>query len=176
MLIDPRRRQKDWDEFLPFATFAYRCTPQDSIGVSPNMMKLGREVNVPVDLVTGCPEVEVEATADFAETLRSNMQEAHNGARNCLRKSARRQKKNFDRRAFQHGLKEGQFVWLHNPAKKKHLSPKLQLRWEGPWLVVKKLSDVTVRIQLKRNGKPKVVRLKPYVGEAIKPWDCHSRE
>ncbi|XP_038068625.1 uncharacterized protein K02A2.6-like [Patiria miniata] len=73
MLLDPRRRQKDWDEFLPFATFAYRCTPQDSIGESPNMMMLGREVSVPVDLVTGCPEVEVEATADFAETLRSNM-------------------------------------------------------------------------------------------------------
>ena len=87
------------------------------------------------------------------------------------------QKRNYDRRASEHGLKEGQLVWLFNPARKKHLSPKLQLRWEGPWLIVKRLSDVTVRIQLRRGSKPKVVhvdRLKPYVGEAIQPWGYRS--
>ena len=97
MLIDPKRRQKDWDEFLPYATFAYRGTPQDSTGESPNMMMLGREVTVPVDLVTGCVEVEEDTTLDFAEKLRSQMQSAHKRARDCLGKSARRQRRNYDR-------------------------------------------------------------------------------
>ena len=174
VLIDPVRRQKDWDEVLPYATSAYRCTPHDSTGESPNMMMLGREVSLPVDLVTECPGVQNSTHTDFAEKLRSDMQQAHDRARECLGKSARRQKRNYDRRASEHGLKEGQLVW---PARKKHLSPKLQLRWEGPWLIVKRLSDVTVRIQLRRGSKPKVVhvdRLKPYVGEAIQPWGYRS--
>ena len=28
VMIEPRRRQRDWDECLPYACFAYRCTPQ----------------------------------------------------------------------------------------------------------------------------------------------------
>ncbi|XP_038045162.1 uncharacterized protein LOC119719738 [Patiria miniata] len=177
VLIDPMRRQKDWDEFLPYATFAYRCTPHESTGETPNMMILGREVTIPVDLVTGCPEIEEDTTVDFAERLRSNMQDAHKRARECLGKSARRQKKNYDRKASEHGLREGQLVWLHNPAKKRHMSPKLQLRWEGPWLILKKLLDVTVRIQPKQGGKPKVVhvdRLKPCVSP--NKWEDQSRD
>ena len=64
-------------------------------------------------------------------------------------------------------------MWLHNPAKKRHLSPKLQLRWEGPWLIAKKLSDVIVRIQQKSGSKSKVVhvdRLKLCVGETVGTW------
>ncbi len=178
-LISPHGKQKDWDKFLPYATFAYRCTPQDSTGESPNMMMLGREVSIPVDLATGCPETEVETNTDFAEELRSNLQSAHQRARECLGKRAQRQKRNYDRRATEKGLKEGGFAWLHNPARKKQMSPKLQLRWEGPWLVVKKLSDVTFRIQLRRNGRLKVVhadRLKPYRGEKLVPWKFSPEE
>ena len=119
-------------------------------------------------MVTRCPEPQDEANTDFAEALRTNMQEAHDRARECLGKSARRQKRNYDRHAREKGLTEGQLVWLYNPAKKKNLSPKLQLRWEGPWIVVKRLSDVTVRIRQRTGGKPRVVhvdRLKPYEGE-----------
>ncbi len=126
-MIDPKRRQKDWDESLPYATFAYRCTPQESTGESPNMMMLGREVYLPVDLVTGCPEVQEGTDTDVAEKLRHNMQCAHDRAKVCPGKSAKRQKQNYDRHASEHGLKAGQFVWLFNPAKKKHVSPKLQL-------------------------------------------------
>ena len=179
VMLDPIRRQRDWDEFLPYATFAYRCTPHDSVGESPNMMMLGREVSIPIDLVTKCSEVQDDTCTDFAEKLRSNLQQAHGRARECLGKSAQRQKKNYDRRASEHGLKEGQFAWLFNPAKKRHLSPKLQLRWEGPWLILKRMSDVTFRIQLKRGSKPRVVhvdRLKPYLGEVIEPWDGQSTE
>ena len=173
VLINPQGKQMDWDEFLPFATFAYRCTPQDSTGESPNLMMLGREVSIPVDLATGWPEASVDTNTDFAEELRRNLQSAHERARECLGKSARRQKRNYDRRATESGLREGEFVWLYNPAKKRHMSPKLQLRWEGPWLIVKRLSDVTFRIQLRRNGKCKVVhsdRLKAYQGEKLVPW------
>ena len=77
MMIEPKRQQSDWDECLPYASFAYRCTPQESTGESPNMMVLGREVRLPVDLVVECPTVEDRVRTDFAEALRHNLQEAY---------------------------------------------------------------------------------------------------
>ena len=135
---------------------------------------LGREVSLPIDLVTECERIEGDPGLDFAENLRRNMQTAHQRAQDCLGKSAQRQKRNYDRRAVYRGFREGQFVWLFNPARKKGVSPKLMLRWEGPWLVVGRLSDVTFRIQLRPGSKPRVVhsdRLKPYVGEPLVPWE-----
>lgn len=49
-MIDPHKNHRDGDRYLPFATSAYRCRAQESIGESPNMMMLGREVTLPVDL------------------------------------------------------------------------------------------------------------------------------
>lgn len=173
MLIEPKRKQRDWDECLPFATFAYRCSPQESTGETPNMMMLGREVMLPVDLMVECPEIEDAVETDFALGLRQRLQEAHSRASECLKQSIRRQKRNYDRKVSGGGLEEGQFVWLFDRSRKRGVSPKLQLRWRGPYLVVKKLSEVTYRIQLKRGSKPFVVhadRLKPYCGDKPQPW------
>ena len=74
-------------------------------------------------------------------------------------------------------LREGQFVWLFNNSRKKGLTPKLQCRWLGPFLIIKKLSDVVFRIQQSPRGKPKVVhfdRLKPYEGDPLKPWGTEN--
>ena len=122
MMIEPKRQQSDWDECLPYASFAYRCTPQESTGESPNMTVLGREVRLPVDLVVEFPAVEDRVRTDFAEALRHNLQEAHTRARECLRRSARRQNQNYDRKVHGEGLKEGQFAWLFNKLKKKSRS------------------------------------------------------
>ncbi len=62
----------------------------------------------------------------------------------------------------------GMFAWLFNPVKKKEMSPKLMCRWEGPFFIVNRLSDVTLRIQRKQGGKMKVIycdRLKPWISE-----------
>ena len=77
-------------------------------------------------------------------------------------------------------------MWLHSTARTKGRSPKLERRWEGPFLIVGKLSDVTCRIQRKKNAKKKVVhvdRLKPYLGEPLNAWtestvdgDAHTSE
>eukprot|EP00057_Strongylocentrotus_purpuratus_P013800 XP_011668274.1 PREDICTED: uncharacterized protein LOC105440150 [Strongylocentrotus purpuratus] len=114
------------------------------------------------------------------------MREAHERARKNCTESARRQKKDYDSKAGGGPLAVGDFVWLYNKAKTKGLSPKLQRRWEGPYLLIRQLSDVTCRIQAKRNGKMKVVhvdRLKPYKGEPLQSWleasesrDAHGNE
>ena len=51
--------------------------------------------------------------------------------------------------------------------------------WEGPYLVVSVLSDVTYRIQRRRRAKAKVIhadRLKPYLGPALRSWISEEGE
>ena len=150
MMLEPHCRQRDWDEKIPLAMFAYRASPQESTGETPNMLMLGREVRLPIDLTVEQhidDQSDVEGTeTDFAQQLRQRLSFAHDRARKCLKQSTRRQKDYYDRRATKGSLAVGNFAWLHNPAKKKGFSPKLQCHWEGPYLLVHQLSEVIFRI------------------------------
>ncbi len=71
-------------------------------------------------------------------------------------------------------IKENEFVLLFNPLRWKGVCHKLRLKWEGPYLVLRKLSDVVCRIQRARGAKPRVVhvdRLKPYQGDPLDAWN-----
>ena len=177
MAIEPTRRQRDWDEKLPLALFAYRSSPQESTGETPNLLMLGREVHLPIDLSTDLcrddQELDRGLETDYAENLRDKMRLAHERARKNTSDNSRRQKKIYDGKANAPKLTVGQFVWCYNKARTKGLSPKLQRRWQGPFLIIHQLSDVVYRIQAKNHGKKMVVhadRLKPYLGEPIASW------
>ena len=69
-------------------------------------------------------------------------------------------------------LQEGDAVWLHNPQRRKGLTPKLQQPWQGPYIITKKINDLVYRIQLSLKAKPKVVhrnRLWKYSG-SVPNW------
>ena len=177
-MIDPHKRQKDWDLQLPFATFAYRSTPQESTGETPNMLMFGRETRMPIELTTATTTRDLSEGGDYADEMRSRMQDAHERARIRMRISSRRQKKGYDRKSHGESLRRGDFVWLHNPAKRKGVSPKLESKWEGPYLILNKLSDVVFQIQRNKRGKKTVVhydRLKRYEGEPIEIWTDEER-
>ena len=119
------------------------------------MMMLGREVFLPVDLTTAQLKTVRNAEdigADFAELLHERMRLAHDRARLCLKESAQRQKRQFDKKAAGMCLQEGQFVWLHNNSRRKGMAPKLEFRWLGPFLITKKLLDVVFCIQQSPRG------------------------
>ena len=174
-LIDPSRHQKDWDEQLSFAMLAYRSSIQESTGESPAMMMLGRELPLPVDILIESHqpgEEKIEST-DYAEQLRDRINDAHDRARNKLKLSGAKQTKTYDRNAVLNKYSVGDWVWLSGVHRKKGICPKLVYKWEGPYLVTHRLSDVVYRIQKSEKSKPKVVhydRLKRYNGEAPRNW------
>ena len=53
-----KANQRDWDEVLPFMLMAYRSSKQESTKHTPNVMFLGRETDLPVDLLYPPPPVE----------------------------------------------------------------------------------------------------------------------
>ena len=82
-------------------------------------------------------------------------------------------RRHYQQRVRDASYQPGEKVWLHNPRRKKGLSPKLQSHWEGPYTVMKALTDVTYRIVPESGRKKKVVhvdRLAKYVGPAHFTW------
>jgi hypothetical protein len=82
----------DWDDHLPYLLMAYRATPQESIGCSPNLLFLGREVTLPIDLMVPVPDGdELESNSfcyqEYVEFVKQAMQNAHAFARIRLRAS-----------------------------------------------------------------------------------------
>jgi hypothetical protein len=177
VLLDPERRQQDWDEVLPYALMAYRSAVQESTGETPHAMMYGEEMTLPVDLtstpVETAEDQDASCTTDYAQGLRKKIRAAHERARRELKLAATRQKRNYDKGVVNSPILAGTFVWLHNEIRRKGQCPKLQFKWDGPYLVTAKLSDVVFRIQKSPQSKPRVVhydRLKPYNGARLTNW------
>ncbi|CAC5395695.1 Retrovirus-related Pol polyprotein from transposon 297,Retrovirus-related Pol polyprotein from transposon 17.6 [Mytilus coruscus] len=170
------KHQRDWDEYIYLLMLAYRSSKHESLGTSPCSMLFGREVNLPVDLILGRPETEkspLYLKTVYAYALSQKLEVIHQFARNKLKLSSDRMKRNYDVGTKMQKFDAGDPVWLHNPRRVKGLCPKLQKNWEGPFIVVNKLNDVIYRIQKGPKTKPKVVhqdRLKPYLGENVPVW------
>ena len=87
--------QSIWDEQLSLLLAAYRSTPHQSTGVSPNLMMLGREVHQLTDLVfkdtdTIREQVDLET---YLERLKNALETAHSVAKKSLLKCQYKQKR-----------------------------------------------------------------------------------
>jgi len=88
--------QRDCDKRLSFVLAAYRATPHESTGMTPNRLFLGHEVRMPIDIVMGLPPEETNrmiTAHDYLSKLHRDAAEAYRLAREKLRASAERKKK-----------------------------------------------------------------------------------
>jgi hypothetical protein len=46
---------RDWDNHLPYVMLAYRASPHESTKCTPNLLMLGKESELPIDLISGPP-------------------------------------------------------------------------------------------------------------------------
>lgn len=167
------KNQKDWDTFLPFLMLAYRSSLHDTLGESPNTMMFGREVLMPVDLLFGkTSQLKDVSTPEYVHNLTNRMDKVHDIVRDRLLKAADRQKRRYDLTCNTREYKVGDGVLLQDNRKYKGRSPKLQNRWEGPYTITSKISDLLYRIQEELHTRSKVIhinRLKPFEGY-FKRW------
>ena len=93
MFVAPN--QKDWDQYLPFLMMAYRSAIQETTGYSPNMLMMGREAELHLDLIMGKPEEEerVHCMTEYVENLSNKLEIVHDFARENIQLSSNRQKK-----------------------------------------------------------------------------------
>ena len=169
--------QEDWDQNLGCLTGAYRATPNESTNLSPNLLSLGREIRLPVDVVYGHKEgtshADVPGFCDYIEDLRDRMLHAHEVARKYLCSNAKRSKAIYDTRLVLSNYSPGDLVWYLHETRKVGICPKLEKRYDGPFVVKRKLSELNFELQFDKEGTYKVVhhnKLKPYEGESPPKW------
>ena len=107
------------------------------------------------------------------DTLREQIQEAHDIAKKYLGKNVIQTKEHYDARCTLTEYKHGDLVWCVTDIKQLHLAPMLWVPFEGPYLILDKISDMDYCIQLNVKGKQKVVhhdKLKPYIGTRGLSW------
>ena len=150
--------QDNWDDILPYVMSAYRSTVQESTQCSPNLLFLGHEIRMPVDVIYGrTPREEVPSCPhEYVEWVRDAMGVAHTFAREQSRKTAERQKTYYDIKAESRKYKKGDWVWYFYPP---IASRKLARGWTGPFMITQVLSDVNYKIQETPSSKPRIVHI-----------------
>ena len=91
----------------------------------------------------------------FTQELKNRLNQVHEVVRENLEIASDRMKARYDICADDSKFEPQDKVWFYNPQRKKGKNPKLQCKWEGPWIIVKRINDVIYRIQ--RDRKFKVV-------------------
>jgi hypothetical protein len=96
MFVSPG--QRDWDDFLPYIMMAYRSAVQETTGYSPNKMMLGRETELPVDLMVGLPDGELpkQSEVDYVNEMNDKLGVVYDLARNKIMLKSAQQKRNYD--------------------------------------------------------------------------------
>ena len=170
--------QRTWDQYLPQLMMAYRASQNSSTHLTPNRLMLGKEVVLPTEVVTGLPSsgLEHESCPDeevYVTQLRTRLSTAHEIARRNLHSQAVYRKRKYDLKASKQSLEPGQPVWLYNPTRRVGVCSKLTSKWKGPYVVIRKLDDVTYLVKNSPKQRAKVYhidRLIPYRGRNPPRW------
>ena len=147
-------RPKDWDRYINALLFAYRETPNESLGFSPFEMLYGRSVRGPMAILRELwtneqvnPDVKTtyQYVLDLKDKLKSTCEIAHQ----ALEKASGRFKKLYDRGKRQRQLQVGDKALILLPTDHN----KLLLQWKGPFTVVSRFNDCDYQLDV--HGKLK---------------------
>ncbi|GFT77426.1 retrovirus-related Pol polyprotein from transposon 412 [Trichonephila clavipes] len=142
--------QQDWIKKLPFFL---RGVIYETTGYSPSQRLFGSDLHLSADLLFSRPPDEPLMSEEYIEKLQARMEEMHHLARERISMASEKMKTRYVAKATGHDFREGDKVWLWNPKRRKGLSPKLQINWEVPYTVLKRLNDVVVWIQKSPHSK-----------------------
>ncbi|GFW44986.1 retrovirus-related Pol polyprotein from transposon 17.6 [Trichonephila clavipes] len=176
--------QKNWDEILPFVTFAYNTAKQETTGFTPFYLLHGREAETTLDtMLPFCPN-------DFDDNnitkIAARAEESRQLARVHTLRAQDKDRRRYDSKHQMVSYAPGDLVWIYTPVRKVGLSEKLLRRYFGPYQVLRRLSAVTYEVQdfdpASRKRKLRevvhVLRMKPYhdPAEQIETEDIPPKE
>ena len=169
MCID---QPKKWDTFIPALLFALRETPQESLGFSPFELLYGRTVRGPMQLLRQIwteddVSDEERTTAEYIVDLRNKIEETCKLARENLMKASRKQAKYYNQKAKPRTIAVNAKVLILRTTKQN----KLELTWQGPFVVEEKINEFDYRIKIGSKSKIYHINL---LKEYIEREDCQD--
>ena len=131
---------EDWDKGIPFLLFASRDSPNESTGFSPFELVYGHEVRGPLKLIKErfMAQDDDVNLLDYVSKFRERLTKACEVAREHLKTSQDKMKKNADKNAKARSFKPGDKVLVLLPLQ----GEPLKAKFSGPYCVKKKLNDV----------------------------------
>ena len=168
---------RTWDTVLPYLNFVYNTTIHRTTGATPFNLVHGQECQYPIDLFYPKPNDDRHTQDGFVEWLDEQFRDAHSSALELLGTNQRRQKDQYRKKVHGDPYEIGDKVWVW--AKEKIKSKKFFLPWEGPYMILSKVSEVNYKVA--KVTTPNKVRflhfnmLKPYVEEVANPSEETTR-
>ena len=141
----------DWDEHLPYVMMAYRSAENETTGLTPNMLMLGREATTPLDIVCEMPSsIKPIPVNHWVWELRERLESAQTYVRQYTGESISRQKSYHDMKLSFEVYEPDDMVYVLFPVKKVGCSIKFTAFWRGPFKILEKVSDVLYKVDLGR--------------------------
>ncbi|UYV78663.1 hypothetical protein LAZ67_16002321, partial [Cordylochernes scorpioides] len=161
--------QRNWDEILPFITHAYNTTIQDTTKYSPFFLLYGREPVSILDDTNIFIEPDSEDYDEYVSKLMEKIVRTRDIVKVNTEKSQAKMINFYNQKHRQTGYEPGDLVALWTPIRIPGKCEKLLRRYFGPYIVLKKISDVNYSIVPEDNPgnrtQPTTVhisRIKPY--------------
>ncbi|KAK8771789.1 hypothetical protein V5799_024968 [Amblyomma americanum] len=167
MYVDADHR--NWDEILPYITFAYNTALQETTRFTPFRLVYGRDALTMLDamLLPDCTPSSVPGADQFVRDAEA----AHHFARQSIRHQQTTDARRYNLRHREVIYQPGEHVWVWSPIRVRGRSKKLLRRYFGPYEVLRQLSDVNYEVYpqgVVRSSRPPksevvhVSRMKPY--------------
>ena len=170
----------DWDEQLPYVMMAYRSSIHETTGFTPNSLMLGREVSTPLDILYEMPSpMQAIPQSRWVWVLQERLQNAHSAVRAKASQEMVRQKQYHDRKLHWEKFNPGDRVCVFFPRTQVGKSSKFTSFWKGPYVVKKRMSDVTYVVDCGRHGKDQVIhvdRMRPLRSQILTGEDDIDRD
>ncbi|KAJ8026574.1 hypothetical protein HOLleu_31450 [Holothuria leucospilota] len=132
--------ERDWDEGIPFVMFAARESIQESLGFSPFELVFGHTVRGPLKLLKekwlSDPGEDIHLL-DYVSRFKDRLNGACELAQENLRHSQKKMKAWYDKTTVKREFKPGDKVLVFLPVS----GQPLQARFQGPYVIEKKVSD-----------------------------------
>ena len=135
----------EWDEALPATLLAMRTSVNRTTGFSPFFLEHGREARLPIDLVTGSPDIEVLELPLFVTDISRRFKKAFQVVMEKQKEYILRQQNLF--REHDKRIKVNDLVWLYTERANPELNRKFQSFWSGPFRVVQQVTSVLFKIE-----------------------------
>jgi Chromo (CHRromatin Organisation MOdifier) domain len=141
--------QNDWATLLPMAQFVHNTWPNATTGYTPFELLIGHTPLITLTKVVSCLP-HITKRSEFLQELREKARTALKHAQTLLRRRTEHKKGQHHYRSYA----KGERVWLEGMnLKATHLSSKLAPRRYGPFMIIKVISPVVVRLKIPDHWK-----------------------
>jgi len=138
------RHSKDWVEHLPYLELAYNSKVNETTGLTPFLVFLGREAKLPADMVLPNEHEGFPVEGYAVRKILKNMEAIYKYLKD---KEDCRIRRNAMRYSREPVLQDGDIVWYLAARNVPDKPLKVTKQWTGPWKIKRRVAQVLYEIE-----------------------------